>query len=141
VTGQYRVFQAIKNMIGEIPHILPDGSDAPVLKPEGFATKLRSELAQRGMLAHHNGINVMSVAPESTILFVNWAGIWEIGNDFVPFKLERRYHAVGMHVAAGFVMGHLAAKGDKDALLLAMNRAVGMAPFLSKPVYHEVLEA
>lgn len=56
-------------------------------------------------------------------------------------KIDRRYHAVGMHVAAGFVMGYLAAKGDKDALLLTMNRAVGMAPFLSKPVYHEVLEA
>lgn len=86
VTGQYRVFQAVKNMLGELPYILPDGSEAPILKPEAFASKLRSELSRHGMLAQHNGISVMSMAPESTILFVNWEGIWEIGNDFVPFK-------------------------------------------------------
>jgi hypothetical protein len=137
VTGNYRIFDAAQKAIEHFKN----NKHHKYISAQSFAITLSNYLYNNDMLAHKDGVGVMSLNPESNILYINKDSIWQIHNDFSCFKIERDFHAIGMHIAAGFAMGYMTYAGKHKSRLawLAAHNAIPYAPFLSEPVYHLLL--
>jgi hypothetical protein len=137
VTGNYRIFDAAQKVIARFKD-----NNYKYVTPQSFAITLSNYLYKNDILSRKDGVGVMSLNPESNILYIDKDSIWQIHNDFSCFKIERQFHAIGMHIAAGFAMGYMHIEISHANFGLvedAIHCAIPYAPFLSEPVHHLLL--